>query len=116
MNRLANRDLEHWDSRAPGVLLTTFGVLLALLWQGIRWPLLAGLIVLEPVLRLVLCGVALAALLTAGLMRFAVERPAFPFWGTLALSVSAVLILIAYHAVIRLLSPGRPGRYSNSER
>jgi hypothetical protein len=36
-----------------------------LLWQAIRWPVLALLIVLEPVIRVVLCGFALLGTLTA---------------------------------------------------
>ena len=78
--------------------------LLWLLWQGIRWPLFALLVVLEPVIRLALSAFALLGTLTAFLFRFAVHRPSFPFWGMLGVSLSCVGLLALYYAGIRVLS------------
>jgi hypothetical protein len=97
--------MQHSDNnRLRGACTTLAGGILWLLWQAIRWPVLALLIVLEPVVRFVLCGFALLGTLTALMLRFTVDRTQFPFWGTLAVSVSCVGILILYYAVIRLFS------------
>ena len=75
-----------------------------LLWQAIRWPILMLLIMLEPLIRTALCGFALLGILTAIMIRCAADRPHFPFWGTLGLSMFSVGILLLYYASIRLLS------------
>ena len=73
-------------------------------WTTLRLPILALLVILEPVIRLVLAGFALLITLTA--LFFACLRPlsAFPFWGMLAAAVAAVGLLALYYAVIRLFS------------
>jgi hypothetical protein len=76
-----------------------------LLWQCIRWPVLAFLIVLEPVARAVFAGFALIGTLTAFFFEFVVGRSAFPFWGMLAVSLGAFGVLVLYYALIRWLSP-----------
>ena len=94
------------SERKPGVALAeAFAcALLWLLWQAVRWPLLAALMVLEPVVRVLLCALALAGTLTALLIRFAVNRPQFPFWGTLGASLACMLLLVLWHAAIRIFS------------
>lgn len=97
--------MQHLDSNRLRRACTIFLVgVLWVLWQAIRWPVAALLIVLEPVVRFVLCGFALLGTLTALLLRFTVDRAQFPFWSTLAVSVSCVGLLILYYAVIRLFS------------
>lgn len=94
-----------WGSMALGVLA---GVLW-LMWQAIRVPVLALLMILEPIVSTVLVAAALLGTLTAIFWKLASNRPDFPFFGTLALSVGCFLLLTLYHAVIRLLS-GIPSR------
>jgi hypothetical protein len=76
-----------------------------LLWQCIRWPVLAFLIVLEPVARVLLSGFALIGTLTALFFEFVVARSAFPFWGMLAVSLGAFGVLVLYYGLICVLSP-----------
>lgn len=95
-----------WASMALGVLA---GVLW-LIWQAIRVPVLALLMILEPIVSTVLVAAALLGTLTAIFWKLASNRPDFPFLGTLALSVGCFLLLTLYHAVIRLLSGVPSGR------
>jgi hypothetical protein len=101
--------VHHSDNHPLRGACTTFACgILWLLWQAIRWPVLTFLIVLEPLVRFVLCGFALLGTLTALMFRFTVDRPQFPFWGTLGLSLSCVGLLMLYYAVIRLFSGTLP--------
>jgi hypothetical protein len=86
--------------RLPGAVL--LGVL-SLLWRAIRIPALALFVILEPVVRVVLAGVALLLVLTALFYR-AIGMPHFPFWTVLALGVGSALLLALYYALLRLLS------------
>ncbi|MDB6103304.1 MAG: hypothetical protein JWO52_3303 [Gammaproteobacteria bacterium] len=97
--------MSHFDGNRPRQIYTACACGLAwLLWQAIRWPVLALLIVLEPLIRTVLCGFALFGTLTALMIRFAADRPEFPFWGTLGVSLSCVGLLMLYYAAIRLFA------------
>lgn len=74
------------------------------LWQVVRWPALMLLIVLEPLIRTALCGFALLGALTAIIIRYTADRPEFPFWKTIGLSLSCVGFLVLYYVTIRVLS------------
>ena len=109
--------MQHSDNNSlRGACTTLAGGILWLLWQAIRWPVLALLIVLEPVVRFVLCGFALLGTLTALMLRFTVDRPQFPFWGMLGVSLSCVALQMLYYAAIRLFSqaqePPADNRYA----
>ncbi len=73
-------------------------------WTTVRLPILALLVILEPVVRVVLAGFALLMTLTA--LLFACLRPlsAFPFWGMLCVAIASVGILALYYAFVRLFS------------
>lgn len=75
-----------------------------LLWQAIRWPLLAFMIVLEPVVRAALGLFALLGTLTALFWRFAVDPPGFPFFTILGISLACIPALAVYYLALRLLS------------
>ena len=81
-----------------------------LTWQAIRVPVLALLMILEPIVSTVLVAAALLGTLTAFFWKLASDRPDFPFFGTLALSLGCFLLLTLYHGVIRLLSGVTNGR------
>jgi hypothetical protein len=89
-----------WGAMALGVLAG----LLWLSWQAIRLPVLALLMILEPIISTVLVAAALLGTLTAIFWKLASDRPDFPFFGVLALSVGCFLLLTLYHGVIQLLS------------
>ena len=75
-----------------------------ILWPLIRLPVLAFLVVLEPLVRLFLGGCALVGILCAFFFKLTANRPDFPFWGMLALSLGCVALLAVYHGVIRVFS------------
>lgn len=66
-------------------------------------PVLLALVILEPVVTFLLAGLALLGLLVT-LFFYLVGPPAFPVWTMLALSLGFVIVLVPYHALIRLLS------------
>lgn len=78
--------------------------LLWLLWQAIRLPALAFLIIVEPIVRLVLAGGALLLVLTAFFYRLCTRVPHFPFWGMLGIAIASMLLLALYYALLRVLS------------
>ena len=89
-----------WRAITLGVLAG----LLWLIWQAVRLPVLALLMILEPIVSTVLVAAALLGTLTALFWKLVADRPEFPFFGALTLSVGCFLLLTVYHAVIRLLS------------
>ena len=95
-----------WGAMALGVLAG----LLWLSWQAIRLPALAFLKILEPIVSTVLVAAALLGTLTAIFWKLASDRPGFPFFGVLALSVGCFFLLTLYHGAIRLLSGITSGR------
>jgi hypothetical protein len=73
-------------------------------WLALRWPLLALLAILEPVIRVLLAGFALLLVLTALFFALVRSPDTFPFLGMLGVSTGLVLILALYYAVLRVLS------------
>ena len=78
--------------------------MLRLLWHAVRLPILAVLIVLEPIVSAVLLLASLLGILSTFLFEFASAVEDFPFWTMLALSVGMALALFAYYGLIRLFS------------
>jgi len=95
-----------WGSIAVGMLTG----LLWLTWQAVRVPVLALLVIIEPIVSTVLAAAALLGTFTALFWKLASDRPNFPFFGVLALSVGCFLLLTLYHGAIRLLSGIPSGR------
>lgn len=75
-------------------------MLLRVTWRVMRLAVFALLVLLEPLVRITLCGLAFLGLLTALFIRLAANRPDFPFWGTLGLSAGCLLLLAVYYRVI----------------
>lgn len=99
------RDIDRPQTNATRDVLTgIIGGVLWVLWQAVRWPTLALLIVLEPLVRVILCGLALLGVLTAFFWQFVVHPPGFPVFTTLGLSLACVPLLALYYAVLRFLS------------
>lgn len=73
-------------------------------YQAVRLPILSFLVILEPIVRTVLSGLALMGVLTSFVFEFSGAAPNFPFWLMLAISIGCVLALAAYYGAIRLLS------------
>jgi hypothetical protein len=79
-------------------------VVLYTLWQIVRLPVLAVLFVLEPFISLVLTAFGLLGIVVALILKFSGDLPHFPFWLMMAFSIGAILILMAYRALISLFS------------
>lgn len=75
-----------------------------LLWQIVRLPVLAVLLVLEPLVSLVLAAFGFLGIVVALILKFSGDLPHFPFWTMMAFSIGAVLLLMMYHALIGILS------------
>ena len=78
--------------------------LLWLVWQAVRLPAVALLLLLEPFVSLVLTGLGMAGVLVAIILKCSGDVPHFPFWGMMACSIGCALLLMAYHALIRALA------------
>ena len=75
-----------------------------LVWQVVRIPVFAFLVILEPIVRVLLAGGALLLVLTALFYRAFTQVPHFPFWGMLGTGIASILLLMLYYALLRLLS------------
>jgi hypothetical protein len=73
-------------------------------WTLIRVPVLALLVILEPVVRVILAGFALLMALTAFFWAALLGLSGFPFFRMLALAIGAWLLLALYYALMRWLS------------
>ena len=94
-----------WPTGAALMGLSFLGVLIWLVWQVIRIPLLTFLVMFEPIVNFTLSALALLVALTAILWKFT-DPKHFPFWTVLATSLVCVLGLALYHAITRALSLG----------
>ena len=74
------------------------------LWHSVRLPALAILLALEPFVSFVLVGAAFIGISAGILLRCSGDLPGFPFWGMVALSTGALIILTAYHMLIASMS------------
>ena len=73
-------------------------------WQALRLPLLAFLMIVEPVVRFVLTAVALLGILVSFFFEFSGAAPRFPFWLVFGLSLSCGVLVIVLSAVTRRLA------------
>lgn len=78
--------------------------LLWLLWQVVRLPVLAVLLVLEPLVSLVLTAFGFLGIVVALILKFSGDLPHFPFWLMMGFSIGAILLLMAYHALIGIFA------------
>jgi len=81
------------------------GVLLHALYAAARLPLLTLLVILEPVVRLLLTGLALLFVVTAVLLKLTAPATLHvPFWGMLSTGIVCAWMLTLYYWALRLLS------------
>lgn len=71
-----------------------------ILWQVVRLPVLAVLLVLEPFVSLILTAFGFLGIVVALILKFCGDLPHFPFWMMMAFSIGAILLLMVYHALI----------------
>ena len=92
-------------ARGPDMAAAIGRGLRGLTWPAARLPVFALLVILEPIVRVVLCGLAMLSALAAFFFEFLTALPEFPFWGMLGFSVGCALALMLYYALVRLFSP-----------
>jgi hypothetical protein len=73
------------------------------LWFLVRLPVFTLLVISEPVVALVLGGLALAGVLTT-IFFVLIHAPHFPAWTMLTISVGFGLALMFYEALLRVFS------------
>ena len=88
-----------------GLAVRTVGALLHVLYAAVRLPVLTLLVILEPVVRVLLSGLALLFVLVAVLLELSAPRALHvPFWGMLSTGIGCAWILALYYWVLRILS------------
>ena len=92
------------------IALACIAAVLWIAWQAIRLPLIAFLVILEPIVTFMLNVLALLIALTALFWVIVDPESRFPFWTVLSASLVCVLVLALYHALIRALSGVVPFR------
>ena len=78
-------------------------VLLRGLWFLVRLPVFTLLLILEPVVALVLGGLALGGVLTT-IFFVSIHAPHFPAWTMLTISIGFGLALMFYETLLRFFS------------
>lgn len=79
---------------------------MGILVNMIRYPLLALLLMLEPIVRIVLYGLTALSILSALVFAVSGHKATVPYLGAVALTLCSGLILIAYDGAIRRLNGG----------
>jgi hypothetical protein len=77
---------------------------LLFIWCVVRVPILIVLAFLEPFVRFLLTGIAILSLLTGLVFKGSSAPPPIPFWVMVCVSLGCVMLIPAYHFVLRLLS------------
>ena len=77
---------------------------LSLVWNVLRIPVAAVLVLLEPVVCFVLAALAILSVIAAIFWKVSGIAPAFPLWGLLAFSAVSIVLLALYYALIRLFT------------
>jgi hypothetical protein len=89
--------------RHPSRMRQVLGVILRTLWALVRLPVLAVLIVLEPIVCGLLWLFSALGLLGAFFYEFLIKDPRFPFWLAIGLSIGLAFLAGIYQTLIRLL-------------
>ena len=76
-----------------------------MLWALLRLPILAILVILEPLVRVLLGALGLLLVASALFLEFLTRHALIPFWGMLATAVGCVALLALYYLILQWLSP-----------
>lgn len=86
------------------VIADMFCGALMIIWGVIRVPILVVLSFVEPFVRFVLIGIAFLSVLVALVSKGSSAPPPIPFWGMMCISLGCLMLVPAYHFLLRLLS------------
>ena len=101
---MISHTLAYDDRREPPRPRRLGWSVLWILWQMVRLPLLAVLLVLEPFVSLILTAFGLLGIVVALLLKLSGDLPHFQFWLMIAFSIGSILLLMTYHGLIGLFS------------
>lgn len=73
-------------------------------WTAIRLPVLAVLLLMEPIVCGLLSGVAALGVLCALFFEFVAKVPHYPFWLMMGVSAGLALLMLPYYLLVRLFS------------
>jgi hypothetical protein len=96
--------METTRSASGGYAGRTLSRILWTVWIVVRVPIAALLAICEPVVRVVLAGLALLFVLTAGFFALVLPAHAVPLLGMLGVAVGLLLLLALYYGILRALS------------
>ena len=74
------------------------------IWNGIRFPALAMLSVMDPIVTGVLSAMSALSLVVALFFGLVVKPPHFPFWSMIGFSAGCALLIVPYYLLMRLFS------------
>lgn len=75
------------------------------LWRIVQFPVGWLLALLEPVVALLLCGLAFLFVVMAFFWEFSAVGATFSFWRMIAFAVGCGVVLVIYHMLMRIFSP-----------
>jgi hypothetical protein len=90
--------------RDAGVAAGIAAATLRVLWQLVRLPVFAVLVLAAPLVRLALGALGLLSLLAALFYQFFSPLPHPPFWSLLGFAVGCGLTVVLYERLLRLFS------------
>ena len=86
------------------VIADMFCGALMIIWGVIRVPILVVLSFLEPFVRFVLIGIAFLSVLVALVSKGSSAPPPIPFWVMMCISLGCLMLVPAYHFLLRLFA------------
>ena len=88
------------DARPDAGSQGALRALVLFLWDLVRLPIYALLIVLEPFVRIVLSLVAILVGIIACFMYFVAHDPHVPFWTMLVVLIGCGLLMVGYYSLV----------------
>ncbi len=93
------------ESRLAGTIGSIVLNTMAIAWQIARLLIVALLILVEPILGFVLCGLSVVGVIVSVILKFSGAAPKFPFWSAITMSVGLYIAFLVYGIAVRALVP-----------
>jgi len=74
------------------------------IWNAVRFPALAILSVMEPIVTGALSALSALSLIVALFFGLVVKPPHFPLWSMIGFSAGCALLIVPYYLLMRLFS------------
>jgi hypothetical protein len=102
---MTNGRQRFWETHAVGAVGSFLLNAMTIAWQIARLVIVALLMLVEPILGFVLCGLAVVGVIVSVILKFSGAAPKFPFWSALAMSLGLYLAFLVYGVVVRAVVP-----------